>query len=141
MMGHRGEGSRVMSTWFYSSALVASNLGLLDSPLLDLGVLCVLQLSCYVDMPVMLDLTAVSVDVPRFIENPTAFMGKMWHLQGFLPLVHHCCYCRYGDKYRKPTTYWISGFRWAHPLVCTPHSPCEYFPVDIIPWQLPELKL
>jgi surface polysaccharide O-acyltransferase-like enzyme len=22
MMGHRGEGSRVMSTWFYSSALV-----------------------------------------------------------------------------------------------------------------------
>jgi hypothetical protein len=127
MMGHRGEGSRVMSTWFYSSALVATNLGLLESPLLDLGVLCVLQLSCYVDMPVMLDLTAVSVDVPRFIENPTAFMEKMWYLQDFLPLVHHCCYCRYGDKYRKPTTYWISGFRWAHPLVCTPSSPCEHF--------------
>jgi hypothetical protein len=77
----------------------------------------------------MLDLTAVSVDVPRFIENPTAFMEKMWYLQDFLPLVHHCCYCRYGDKYRKPTTYWISGFRWARPLVCTPSSPCEHFAV------------
>ena len=126
LAGHRGTGTRMLMDWFQVSARVAVALELMPSPMLDLGVLCLLQLSCYVDAPVF-DSTTILLRVPRFIENPTAFMEKMWYLQDFMPLVHHCCYCRYGDKYRKPTTYWLSGFSWPNRLMCTATTPCEHF--------------
>jgi hypothetical protein len=128
MVGHPGSGSRVMPDWFQASARVAVGLGLLSSPMLELGVLCLVQLSCYVDAPIFDSATFV-INVPRFIENPTAFMEKMWYLQDFAPLIHHCCYCRYGDSYRKPSTYWLSGFSWPQPLMCNPASPCDHFAV------------
>ena len=109
LAGHRGTGTRMLMDWCQVSARVAVGLGLMPSPMLDLGVVCLLQLSCYVDAPAF-DSTTVLLRVPRFIENPTAFMEKMWRLQDFMPLVHHCCYCRHGDKHRKPTTHWLSGF-------------------------------
>jgi hypothetical protein len=127
MVGHGGPGGRhVVSNWFQASARVAVGLGLLSSPMLELGLLCLVQLSCHVDAPIFDPATFGVASVPRFIENPTAFMEKMWYLQDFMPLIHHCCYCRYGDSYRKPSTYWLSGFTWPKPLMCTPTCPCDY---------------
>lgn len=41
-------------------------------------------------------------------------------MQDYYQLLHHCCYCRYGAAWRKPTSFWIRNFTWADPLMCTP---------------------
>ena len=41
---------------------------------------------------------ALLLVLPCFLENPTAILERMWYMQDFEHLRHHCCYCRYGDS-------------------------------------------
>jgi hypothetical protein len=120
---HGSEGKMLNRRWFERSHTNAINLGFLPQATFPtLATLCHLQLgmqdthcppcgSCE-------GLADLLLELPRFMENPTAYLEKMWYMQDYAALVHHCCYCKYGAPWRKPTTFWIRKFDWPNPSMC-----------------------
>ena len=62
--------------------------------------------------------------LPRFVENPTAYLEKMWYMSCYSSCVVHCTYCFYGAKWKKPTSLWTRNF-FLTPLCCEPSTPCD----------------
>lgn len=118
-------GQHLKPGWHLAAANIATALGLVPPTPATPGLLNLLQVANHLAAP--LPPPGVFVNsLPRFVENPTAFLEKMWYMQDYNPLMHHCCYCRYGALWRKATTFWLHGFTWGDPLMCTPGNGCQY---------------
>ena len=114
-----GNGSTVVEDWYSDAFLVAVSLGFLKNCIPSLSSfsrvsLCMWSRNAMTDTEFR-DLMGV---LPRFMENPTALLEKMWYMAGYWRLMRHCCYCRYGAAWKKPTTFWVINMDWEDPLMC-----------------------
>jgi hypothetical protein len=118
--GGRGARHAIVEDWHVDAQFVAVSLGFLSQAVPSLGCLSRVRLCMGVRRAMSLDeFSDLLTILPRFLENPTALLEKMWYMADYWRLMRHCCYCRYGASWKKPTTFWIANFSWEDPLMCT----------------------
>lgn len=62
-----------------------------------------------------------------FVENPggAGLLSKRPIMHPYSKYLHHCCYCKYGLKYKKPTCIWSNLYK-LRLKNCTKHTPCTF---------------
>jgi len=127
MIGGAGAFHSVDHVWLIDAGLAATELGfVVYTGVPRLSLLCTASSCLTFVAPDASVVEAVLLVLPCFMENPTAYLEKMWYMQDYCMLLHHCCYCRYGAGWRKATTFWLRNFVWHSPLRCTAATPCDH---------------
>ena len=99
MIGGRGGAHCLNEGWMEESKQAAVEMGFLPAGgVLSLVGLCSLQRAQVEVYGNPGHIQALLSVLPCFLENPTAILERMWYMQDFEHLRHHCCYCRYGDS-------------------------------------------